>query len=149
MTRRCLNWEAVVVDFAQREVGRPFEWGETDCASLARRVLRLMYGAEDPFLKTPAYSTQAGALRAFRRAGSIVDWLLDSGAEEVGREFLWMGDLAIRPEIDVFVTDGAIAAVAVFVRPDAWLTSRPSSGVVLVRGDPRADSRFFRVPVGG
>lgn len=51
-----------------RFYGRPFVWGETDCARLAAHVLREL-GRPAPLSRFGRYSTALGAARALRRRG--------------------------------------------------------------------------------
>lgn len=79
MPRRILNWDVEVTGWAIRQLDRPFAWGSTDCASLARAMLEVMY--RDDLLPTlPAYSDRRGAEAVWRATGGARSILALLGA---------------------------------------------------------------------
>lgn len=81
--RRVRNWDVSIVQFAKEVVGKPFVWGETDCASLLYRVYEIMHGQKpDVVLR---YTTAKGALSAHQRTGGTEKVVRDLGALDIER----------------------------------------------------------------
>lgn len=102
----------------------PFEWGRTDCGSLVRAALVLMFGAAlDERL--PRWDSRSSALRALASVGSVADLLCRLGAEPRTLPFLRAGDVLVREE------DSEVGRVALMVCVDGrrCLASTPN-GVV-------------------
>jgi hypothetical protein len=95
---RIVNWSVSLAELANDIVGVPFEWGKTDCASVARAALVAMFG-EDPLVPhiDVTYTTKIGAARAFKKAGSFVDIVLAAGAREIASNLAGDGDFMIFP----------------------------------------------------
>lgn len=121
---RVINWDVELVKWAEQEVGQQFEWGYSDCCSLVRRALSVMYG-RDLCAGTPPYRSLLGARRALQQTGGAVTVLKNLGALEVsGPGFLQTGDIAVGPPVeDDFAPN-------VFVVVSGQLLSAEVGGVV-------------------
>lgn len=96
MTQRLNNWDLLAVEWAMSQIGRPFLWGETDCASLVRGMLLAMYG-EEPFGDTPPYRDHLEALEIIRSRGSVLEHLVRIGATPHALPFAQTGDVCVAP----------------------------------------------------
>ena len=74
-------------------VGKPFEWGVTDCGSLAFGALRVMYGQPHPIEGELVYKSQRAAMRIVNTV-DILDVVADH-ATIVSRGFIGTGDIVI------------------------------------------------------
>lgn len=89
---RLRNWDVRLFHWADRMIGRSFEWGVTDCASLIRAAHLAMYG-EDVF-GWPAYRSLKGAMSAKEKVGGIRK-ALKKDCARVGRRFARSGDVVL------------------------------------------------------
>lgn len=79
-----MNWDRRLVEWAESVRGRPFVWGETDCATLVRGAVEAMYGpAFLAGIAVPEYGTQVGAERAWDQTGGTAAVLVLLGAQEL------------------------------------------------------------------
>ena len=139
---RAPNWHVKLAQLANEVVGQSFVWGETDCASVARRAVAVMY-EDDPISPhiTFSYTTRTGATRAFNRIGSFADIALAAGAKEVRPDLTQDGDIMIFPK------DGNYENVATRMG-SMWIISDPEADRVVATKifttsiDP--DVRVFR-----
>lgn len=92
---RVQHWDRLLVEWADRLIGKPFRWGVTDCGSLVREAVRVMTG--QPFAADVFYENGIQAARVWRRTGGTLAYLLDAGARIVAAEDLRHGDLVILP----------------------------------------------------
>lgn len=134
------NWHVWLVRFANAANGMEYKIGKTDCVSITRRALQVIY-ATDPWEdQLPPWKTNA---QAIRRARSVdPEKLLEStGAIEIPRNFATAGDIAWRPRDD---HDGLPMAAVVLPARKALL-SNPENGVQIVDMlSLHEDTRFYR-----
>lgn len=122
MIVRDRNADGLLHAWAAEQVGQPYVWGETDCASLARTACRLAYGAE--VWPGIAYTTAVQAVRYRQAQGDVAAHLERAGAGMISPGFAHCGDILVRPD----------GACGVCLR-EVVLTSHPDTGVRL---DPMA-----------
>ncbi len=110
------DWNERLVDYANSVGGKPFKWGTTDCAYLARNALRAMYG-KDLLRGMGRYATSASALKAARQVGPLGAYLRDKGFSKVRPNFAQSGDIVVfkgltrgHPQIGVVVSDRLLVA---------------------------------------
>lgn len=118
MRRR--NWDVALLQWAARQEGRPYVWGETDCIALAVAAVRVLYPAA-PTL--PRFPSKMAALRAIAGAPALIrDTLIAAGAVPLALGFAAIGDLLVPPpDLD---------EPAVLVGLGGWaLVSSPADGV--------------------
>lgn len=89
---RLRNWDVRLFHWADGVVGRSFEWGTTDCASLIRAAHVAMYG-EDVF-GWPDYKSLKGAMSAKEKVGGIRK-ALKKDCARVGIKFARGGDVVL------------------------------------------------------
>lgn len=135
---RVFNWDHKLVRFAEQERGRSYEWGETDCASLVRRAMDIMYG-EDKFPNAPNWTTEVGAKRALGKIDNVNQCIIDIGGEDVHKNFRRNGDIVTGIDNNEnFPGMGVVVDVEV-------LTSSPEYGVYLARLNNMNVDKVFRV----
>jgi hypothetical protein len=136
--RRVRNWDVQVTHWAIAQVGKPFVWGETDCVSLLRGLMRCLYGKTyGPALE---YHTLREALNVEEQTGGARKVVLDLEPTVLPLSYASTGDVLIdqRREGDPFeavlcvITDKAL-----FSEPDSVVKLIPLStvppGVTLYR----------------
>ena len=86
-----------------RFAGKAYEPGKRDCAILAAHLLH-QFGIKVPALKGCTYKTEAGALRAMRRAGfnNIMEAVDSLGLERIAPARARTGDLIGMPSACAF-----------------------------------------------
>lgn len=139
---RVRTWDVDLQAWAASLIGEPFQWGRTDCASIAIEAQRLMYGAD--VFHLPKWKSKAKALRTLESAKGIRA-VLRKHAQQVGRGFLQMGDIVlVKNGCDVLETDGLMLVVR-----DYALFTNPETGVIRVPLEalPKR-ATFWRVRVG-
>lgn len=111
LSSRPQNWDVYASQYINAILGEPFVYGETDCVTIARRVLEATYGEDlTPFALT--YKTTRGARSALKRH-SIEQTLRDLGAQEVRRPRRY--DFAIVHDVDGF-QEGVSIVLANYTR---------------------------------
>jgi cell wall-associated NlpC family hydrolase len=109
--QRIHNWDVYLAMWATDLLGQPFVWGETDCASLVRAAMQVMYG-EDRWPDTPRYTDAAGALRVSEEHGTVKDHVLALGATKHVITFTQAGDIVIAPKTAEEHFDATAIAIA-------------------------------------
>jgi len=97
--RRRAGWEFSLVEYAMAQRGRPFVWGDTDCFSLARGALEVVYES-DPLADVGAYGSASEAGAVLRAVGHPADALRERGATLVPLGMAQQGDLLLMPGDD-------------------------------------------------
>lgn len=126
MITRVWDWRLLLCRWAWLQPGRPFVWGETDCAMLARTALAICFGG-DIFPGVPRWKTPMGAARALARTGGFGPMLLAMGATETTPAFARTGDVCCFPEPEERVGN---VAIGVWVDVGCLLSS--DEGVLVV-----------------
>lgn len=94
------NFDLKLKEWADEQVGRELVWGETDCASLAKRALQIAWDP-DPTRDAPNWTTRLGALRHHTRQDGISGALeAMEEVEEVPVAFVRQGDILVRDDAD-------------------------------------------------
>lgn len=95
---RCRNWDVKLAEWANQRLGLPFEWGRTDCVSLVREALGIMY-PDEFYVELPIWSDKEEAKVAMKQVGGIRGKLLSLGAKEHPILFAQSGDILVfRPD---------------------------------------------------
>ncbi len=89
---RLRNWDVRLFHWADGVLGRSFEWGVTDCASLVRAAHVAMYG-EDVF-EWSVYKSLKDATSAKEKVGGIRN-ALKKDCARVGTKFARSGDIVL------------------------------------------------------
>lgn len=129
MIRRTNDFDLRLARFAQQEIGRPFEWGSTNCVMLSLRAIDCMCCttlAEE--YAHPMRSARAASCWV-RRHGlpGMIDALRDVGLVEVRPGFEQPGDLRLT------ACDGTLCAHVYM--GGSWLSSTAEDGVIVIHSD--------------
>jgi len=116
---RVRNWDVAVSQYIDTVIGNPFAYGETDCVTIAVRILESMCGDLD--IPKLTYRTKFSALKAFSRH-SIEKELRNLGAVQVSR--LQRYDFCV-----VHETGGFPEGVSIAMANNTRLVSNKESGV--------------------
>jgi len=136
MTRQP-NWWVKLGELANEVVGQPFEWGKTDCVTIARRALEAQFG-EDPIKETANYTTRGGATRAFNRLGSLGDLAIKAGAREIPVRRARDGDFLIFPKSEDRVYENVATKMG-----GAWIVSSASVNKVVAVKSLSFDAEYI------
>jgi hypothetical protein len=135
---RVANHEVLVIELAERIRGEPFVWGQTDCASVCRRILTVMLGVNPWRDAFPRYTTLREARRAFRKVDMTSIW---DGALEVRDRLIVTGDIGIAPQLD----GHRLPSLYVALPRSLALIANPAEGTTTI---PRAQllegTRWYR-----
>jgi len=144
-SERVMNWDVRVVRWSASVVGRPFEWGRTDCGSLCRGAIAALYG-EGVVRRTLGvpWTTVESAVRFWRRVGSDAGGVLAAlGARTVQHAtLLQTGDIMVASGSDRHGLPrfGVVAGRKL-------ITSHFDSGVgAVARSAAPRRSTFWRLP---
>jgi len=87
----------------ERFAGKPYEPGKRDCAIMAAHLLH-QFGIKVSVLKGATYKSEAGALRAMRRAGfnNILEAVDSLGLTRIAPARAMVGDLVGMPSACAF-----------------------------------------------
>ncbi len=121
------NWDRRLVEFVKEVRGTPFKWGQTDCASLVRRGLQLMFDEDVWKGHVNRWKTLKGAAKVSGTTDYEVA-LLASGAVEVGYHYASSGDVALGPQED----EHGMLQMALLVPTRKAMTATPLVGVEIV-----------------
>jgi len=123
---RVPNWSSKLVAFAEVQRKKNFEWGETDCGSLIRKGLKLVFGK--PILDVDEYSNEREAEKVMKKLGDASSFFESQGAVNELLSRASGGDVVVRPGVD----DG-LPRLGLFLYPDALLTSDPEYGPHVIK----------------
>ena len=140
---RVRTWDVDLEQWAAQLLGEPFAWGVTDCATLAIKSQRILYGVD--VFRLPTWKSKAKALRTLTDVTSIRA-VLKAHARRVGRNFLQAGDLVLVGKgCAELETDGLMIVVR-----DYALATSPASGVTAVplEAIPTTLTSYWRIDVG-
>lgn len=133
MSDRLSDWRTRLHWWAEGIEGAPFAWGKTDCATLAREALHIMFGvdvARDRFDQPlPRWEDERAAAAVRKRHGDVRAVLLRLGALEGQLGFVRAGDIGWLP--NGLEAEG-LGAALVYVDP-FFLGSHGEAGVYRVR----------------
>lgn len=139
---RVVNWDVNLLLWATAQSGQPFLWGITDCGSLARGALDVMYGGS--VIDAWPYHTKREALRVHAETGGVEAVLRAHGAYDIGIMFAQQGDFVIEREPDA---NGLPSCGIVVAR--MLLCSSPEVGVGFIDLErERPDLIVLRYPRG-
>lgn len=118
---RVLDWRSRLVAWAESVRGEQYAWGATDCGTLARSALEVLFGVD--LFPALAWTTEREALRTLSRIGGVERALLDMGAEPCHPNFLCSGAVVVQP-----IPNSKLPAIFVHVDP-VLVISHPTTGV--------------------
>ncbi len=121
---RVRNWDIKIVVEIGPLVGSEFVWGKTDCATILRKTMKVMYG-EEVFkdVERLRYRSLSGALKTFKRLGSIGDIIENTGGVVIQPQVVTDGDIAVDDDYK------GVQNVAIRIG-SRWIVSNPELGIV-------------------
>jgi len=140
---RVLNWDVRLVQYAGRLQGEAFEWGVTDCGTLVRGALTVLYDHDvlEAALGAP-WTSLRGAAGAWRAVGSVQSVLGALKAVEVPGAFVQAGDVGVFPGEDVDGLPRLVVCIGARI-----LTVHRERGVEVVWSSVLpGGTRFWRLP---
>lgn len=133
MIARARNWRAHLHAWSASVLGQPFAWGRTDCGTLARDALAVMFGQDVvPFV--PRWHSAREAVAVLQAYGSVPEILARLGAPQTTLSFMRAGDLILSKSDD----DESRIGLAVCVDGRRCIASQPAgvARVLLSRDEP-------------
>jgi len=133
MMPRTENYGVVLTQYAESIRDKPFKWGETDCGTIAREVLRIVYGLEP---KISTYKSQRKAIKTYEaEIGSYLTYFNSLGFEPVAPMLANNGSvIVVEDKIDRFgvIVSGHILTSEIDGKVTMYPLDRKNiSGVVL------------------
>jgi len=142
---RVRNWDVALAMRARELVGRPFEWGRTDCGTLCREALDALYGpGTGETLLGPPWTSPRAARSAAERLEALIEVLRAGGARLVGRLYASAGDIVIRSGHD----EEGLPRLAVVIGPKVLHVTREHGVVVGPVGGLEEGDVVLRLPGG-
>lgn len=93
------DWEQRLLNAVESHIGRPFAWGENDCATLFAAAVQAITGS-DPLSEWRGWSGPLTALARVRRAGcDTVQEFVASRFAPVAPSLAMRGDLGFTSEV--------------------------------------------------
>jgi hypothetical protein len=127
MRGRVANWRTALTRWAEEQPGQPFEWGRTDCVSMARTALSLCFG-RDPIGHIPTYANAREAKRLHETWGGFLHQLDLLGAMQKGLNYAQCGDVIAFPE-----PEEKVGGMAIGVWLDSTCLLSAREGIFLAR----------------
>lgn len=123
-----MSAEIRLMEFVRDELGRPFEWGETNCLALALRAMDAMHGTNLHATHRHRMSSAARALAGTREHGlkGVMMFLQQHGLTALTLNYAQEGDILLG-----LTEDGQIAAHVSL--GNRVLSSTQADGVILLR----------------
>lgn len=87
------NYNALIT-WAGKQVGKPYQWGVTDCGTTTREGLRILLG-RDPFPGLPAWTNEQEMREIWGSLGGAEAGFLCYGAVRVQPGYTQTGDVAL------------------------------------------------------
>ena len=138
---RPITWEIDLVDWANRMRGKPFVWGETDCASLGRQMV-LLLTETDPAPEVTYHDLRSA--QTYLKAHSLAMWLDRAGAVVVpeGYAFAQSGDILVGKDRDHPGMPGCA-----FAAGGKWVVVSVEQGVQIgLPLESLSDTTLYRLP---
>lgn len=140
---RIENWDLALFHWSEGVVGKPFRWGETDCATLVMDAMVVMYG-RDIFPKVPRWKSLRKAVRVLHKVLDIADLFREAGAVTVPMTFAQSGDVLCAPGLDA----DSLPRLGVVVNGHALISQR-KTGVNIYRMEGIEEgTELWRLPNG-
>lgn len=90
-----MNKKNNLVRWAASQLGRKFEWGVSDCASLTSEGFKILYG-DEPFPYLEKWKSKEEALKLYNKVGKPSEILkLDPNFVEIKKNYCQTGDIVI------------------------------------------------------
>lgn len=91
---RVNNYNRLLVEWADRQLGKPYVWGKTDCGTIAREGLAVMLG-QDPFPGLPSWNSEAEMRSVWGVLGGSDAGFVHFGAKRIEPNYAQTGDVIL------------------------------------------------------
>mgnify|MGYP001566444653 FL=1 len=88
------NYDYKLIEWVNTQLGKPYVWGVTDCGSLVRQGLNIVYG-KDKFNDIPTWNTEEMCRKIWDDLGGVDKAFLDFGAKKIKGTFAQTGDIIV------------------------------------------------------
>ena len=88
------NYDYKLIEWVNTQMGKPYVWGVTDCGSLVRQGLNIVYG-KDKFNDIPTWNTEEMCRKIWDDLGGVDKAFLDFGAKKIKGTFAQTGDIIV------------------------------------------------------
>ncbi len=88
------NYDYKLVEWVNTQLRKPYIWGETDCGSLVRKGLNIIYD-KDKFNDIPSWDTEEICRKIWDDLGGVDKAFLDFGAKKIKGTFAQTGDVVV------------------------------------------------------
>lgn len=94
------NYDIELVIWGKALIGQPFVWGKTDCGTIVRRAMKIVFGKDVFRGKVRSYRSGVEAMRVMQGVGGIAGALVNAGfIRQKGRKW-HTGDIIVEPGDD-------------------------------------------------
>lgn len=132
------NYDYKLIEWVNTQLGKPYIWGETDCGSLVRKGLNIIYG-KDKFNDIPSWDTEEICRKIWDDLGGADKAFLDFGAKKIKGTFAQTGDVAVLEVGKLLTAAMVIGGKLLFSSTDKGIETRDITPSLL-----RLDIRFYR-----
>ena len=132
------NYDYKLIEWVNTQLRKPYIWGETDCGSLVRKGLNIIYG-KDKFNDIPSWDTEEICRKIWDDLGGVDNAFLKFGAKKIKGTFAQTGDVAV-------LEIGKLLTAAIVIGSGKLLFSSIDKGVETrdIYSLLRFDIRFYR-----
>lgn len=135
---RVSGWRSQLLAWGEAQRYRKFAWGETDCASLVREGLGVVFGHPVMVLNYATRSEAKSTMRDIVKTAS--SYLEEHGASRIAVSEMQGGEVVVMPGLI-----NKMPRLAFAIDHDVLLTSTPHSGPVwMSKGDLALHALVYR-----
>ena len=132
------NYDYKLIEWVNIQLGKPYIWGETDCGSLVRKGLNIVYG-KDCFGYILAWDSEVECRKIWDDLGGVDKAFLDFGARKIKGTFAQTGDVAILEIGKLLTASVVIGSKLLFSSADKGVEMRDITPFLLL-----PNIRFYR-----
>lgn len=88
------NYDYKLIEWVNTQLGKPYIWGKTDCGSLVRKGLNIVFG-KDKFNDIPSWDSEEICRKIWDDLGGVDNAFLSLGARKIKGTFAQTGDIAV------------------------------------------------------
>lgn len=132
------NYDYKLIEWVNTQLRKPYIWGETDCGSLVRKGLNIIYD-KDKFNNVPLWDNEETCRKIWDDLDGVDNAFLKFGAKKIKGTFAQTGDVAV-------LEIGKLLTAAMVIGSGKLLFSSTDKGVETRDLYPllRFNIRFYR-----
>lgn len=133
------NYDYKLIEWVNTQLGKPYIWGETDCGTLVRTGLNIVYG-DDKFNNITFWDSEETCRKIWDDLGGVDKAFLNFGARKIKGTFAQTGDVAVL-EVGKLLTASIVigSGKLLFSSTDKGIETRDITPSLL-----RLNIRFYR-----